>query len=285
MIKNKIILITGAHGFLGSNIYKLLKNHNQVFRYGKFRKRQIISEEGLKKFNKNFDIIIHCAGSSSVTKSIEDPAKDYQKTVGSTKAVINFIKSQKNKIKLIYISSPAVFGNSIKKKLLKPISAYGKNKLKSEKLLIKFSKEMKLDLVIIRFFSLYGEGLKKQLLWDTLSKLKQKVFSFYGDGSETRSWMHISDAIKVINLAVENNIKGLKIINAPGNDVLTNKEFINNIYKISNAKQKPVFTGIIRKGDPKKQILNNTDLVRIGWKQSVSMSKGLKKYIKWFKKQ
>ena len=97
MIKNKIILITGAYGFLGLNIYKLLKNNNQVFRYGKFSKRQIISEEGLKKFNKNFDIIIHCAGSSSVTKSIEDPAKDYQKTVGSTKAVVNFIKTQKKK--------------------------------------------------------------------------------------------------------------------------------------------------------------------------------------------
>lgn len=285
MLFKKKILITGGYGFLGSGIYRSLKFKNILFRYGKFSEKKIISASGLKKFNKNFDIIIHCAGSSSVTKSIEDPAKDYQKTVGSTKAVINFIRTQKKKIKLIYISSPAVFGNSIKKKLLKPISPYGKNKLKSEKLLIKLSKEMKLDLVIIRFFSLYGEGLKKQLLWDTLSKLKKKVFSFYGDGSETRSWMHISDAIKVINLAVENNIKGLKIINAPGNDVLTNKEIINNIYKISNAKEKPVFTGIIRKGDPKKQILNNTDLVRIGWKQSVSMSKGLKKYIKWFKKK
>jgi UDP-glucose 4-epimerase len=285
MIKKKIILITGGYGFLGSKIYRLLKNNNQVLRYGKFSKRQIISAEGLKKLKKNFDIIIHCAGSSSVGKSIEDPVKDYLKTVGSTKAVINFIKTQKKKIKLIYISSPAVFGNSINQKLLKPISPYGKNKLKSEQLLIKFSKERNLEIAIIRFFSLYGEGLKKQLLWDTLFKLKNKVFSFYGDGSETRSWMHVSDAIKVINLVLEKSIKRLKIINAAGNDALTNEEIINNIYRICNVKEKPVFTGVIKKGDPKKQIFNNIDLDIIGWKQSVSMSKGLKKYIKWFKKQ
>ena len=275
----------GGYGFLGSNIYKLLKNNNQVFRYGKFSKRKIISVSSLKKFKKNFDIIIHCAGSSSVAKSIEDPKNDYQKTVGSTKALINFIKIQKKKNKLIYISNPAVYGNSIKKKLIKTISPYGKNKLKSEQLLIKFSKEINLELIIIRFFSLYGEGLKKQLLWDILSKIKKKVFTFYGDGSEIRSWMHISDATSVVNLVLENSIRGVKIINAAGNNALTNKEIVNNIYKNCNIKEKPLFTGINKKGDPNKQIFSNIDLKSIGWKQSVSISEGLKKYIKWFKKQ
>jgi UDP-glucose 4-epimerase len=285
ILKKKRILITGGYGFLGSSLYSSLKNKNKVFRFGKFSKKKIISATILKKIKKNFDIIIHCAGSSSVAKSIEDPAKDYQKTVGSTKALINFIKMEKKKIKLIYISSPAVFGNSIKKKLLKPISPYGKNKLKSEQLLIKLSKEMNIEIAIIRFFSLYGEGLKKQLLWDILSKLKKKAFSFYGDGSETRSWMHISDATRVVNLVLKNNIRGVKFINAPGNNVLTNKQIINNIYKKCNVKEKPFFTGIIKKGDPKKQIFSNDDLKSIGWKQTVDISVGLKKYIKWFKKQ
>jgi UDP-glucose 4-epimerase len=284
-VKKKNILILGGYGFFGSNLYRLLKKNHHVFRYGKFSKEKKISIITLKKIKKSFDVIIHSAGSSSVAKSIEDPKKDYQKTVGSTKALINFIKTQKKKIKLIYISSPAVFGNSIKKKLLKPISPYGKNKLKSEQLLIKLSKEINLEIIIIRFFSLYGEGLKKQLLWDILSKLKKKVFSFYGDGSETRSWMHISDATSVVNLVLENSIRGVKIINAPGNNALTNKEIINNIYKNCNVKEKPLFTGILKKGDPKKQIFSNIDLKSIGWKQSVSISVGLKKYIKWFKKQ
>ena len=83
---------------MGSGIYRSLKFKNILFRYGKFSKKKIISASGLKKFNKNFDIIIHCAGSSSVTKSLEDPVKDYQKTVGNTKSVINFIKKQKKKL-------------------------------------------------------------------------------------------------------------------------------------------------------------------------------------------
>ena len=88
------------------------------------------------------------------------------------------MKSQKNKTKLIYISSPAVYGNSIDKKILKPISPYGKNKLKSERLLIQFSKLNNCEITIIRFFSLYGEGLNKQLIWDTLKKIKKKIIHF-----------------------------------------------------------------------------------------------------------
>jgi UDP-glucose 4-epimerase len=199
VIKKKI-LILGGYGFLGSKLYRSLKDNYYVFRYGKFSKKKEISLSTLKKIKKNFDIIIHSAGSSSVTESIVNPKKDLKKTVGSTRALIKFIKEKKIKPRLVFISSPAIFGDSIKKRIMQPISPYGRNKLKSEKLLKTFAKKNKLDLSIVRFFSLYGEGLKKQLLWDVLCKLKNNIFVFNGSGSEIRSWMHVSDAVKIINL-------------------------------------------------------------------------------------
>ena len=282
-IKKKI-LILGGYGFLGSNLYKSLKDIHYVFRYGNFSKKKKISLYGLKKIKKIFDIIIHSAGGSSVAQSILDPKEDKKKTVGSTRTLMKFIKETKIKPKLIFISSAAVFGNSMKKKK-RPISPYGKHKVKSEKLLINFAKKNKLELNIIRFFSLYGEGLKKQLLWDVLCKLEKNFFIFNGSGKELRSWMHISDAVKIINLILFNSLKKINIINAPGHDVLTIKEVVNKIYKYLHVKKKPIFNNIPRKGDPKIQVHDNNDLKLLGWKQSVDFSSGLKKYIEWFKKQ
>ena len=96
MIKKKSILITGGYGFLGTNIFKNLKKKNKVIRIGKFKKKKIITFKNLKRLNIHFDIIIHCAGGSSVINSIEYPKQDYDKTVGSIKAVIRFIKLHNN---------------------------------------------------------------------------------------------------------------------------------------------------------------------------------------------
>ncbi len=285
MVIKKKILILGGYGFLGSKLYRSLKDNYYVFRYGKFSKKKEISLSTLKKIKKNFDIIIHSAGSSSVSESIVNPKKDLKKTVGSTSALIKFIKTKKIKPRLVFISSPAIFGDSIKKRIMQPISPYGRNKLKSEKLLKTFAKKNKLELNIVRFFSLYGEGLKRQLLWDVLCKIKKNIFVFNGSGSERRSWMHVNDAVKIINLILLNSSKTTSIVNAPGNDAFTNKEVINKIYKYLHVKEKPTFNNIGRKGDPIILVYDNKDLKKLKWKQSVPFSLGLKKYIKWFQKK
>ena len=285
MIKNKSILITGGYGFLGSNIYQALKKKNKVVRFGSFKKKKIINYLNLKRLDFFFDIIIHCAGGSSVSKSFINPTQDYKKTVISTNAVIRYLKSQKNKTKLIYISSPAVYGNSIDKKILKPISPYGKNKLKSEKLLIQFSKFNDCEITIIRFFSLYGEGLNKQLIWDTLKKIKKKNYTFCGTGDEKRSWMYVKDAVKIIKLSIVKSKKKIRIIDAPGNITLKNKALINLIYKLSKILEKPRFNGVLRKGDPVNLSSNTIDLRRMGFKKYTTLKNGLKNYIKWFKKR
>lgn len=285
MIKNKKILILGGFGFLGSWLYKILKKQNSVYRYGRLSRKQTISLYNLKKIKKTFNIIIYSAGSSSVPESILNPKKDYKKNIGSTEALIKFIKIKKIKPKIVFVSSSAVFGNKIREKLMQPISPYGRNKLKSEQLLIKYAKKNNLKLIIIRFFSLYGEGLKKQLLWDVLCKIKKNNFSFYGTGLEVRSWMHAEDAVKVINNALLFSKKNIQIINAPGKAVMTNKEIINKIYKNCHIRTKPIFNKIKRTGDPKILAFNHKDLKKIKMKESINLSFGLKNYIKWFQEK
>ena len=97
--------------------------------------------------------------------------------------------------------------------------------------------------------------------------------------------MHIKDAIKVIHLSIQKYQDGIKIINAPGKEILTNKNVVELIYKNYNIKNKPFFNGITRKGDPTQQVLGNKDLKDLNFVQSINFQKGLNKYIKWFKKK
>ena len=102
-IKKKI-LILGGYGFLGSNLYRSLKDIHYVFRYGNFSKKKEISLSGLKKIKKNFDIIIHSAGGSSVTQSILDPKEDKKKNSRINKNADEIYQRNKNQTKInIYI--------------------------------------------------------------------------------------------------------------------------------------------------------------------------------------
>ena len=176
------ILITGVFGFVGNNIFLHLKKRFNVLGIGRKKNskvkiyNQLINKKVTKTnlVNLNFlpDIILHCAGSSSVIQSYKNKKLDYKKNVETTKEIIKFIEYLKIKPRIVFFSSAAVYGNhcnKIKKKT-KPISPYGKNKLLSEKILLKKSKKLKFKLNILRFYSIYGRGLKKQLIWDFAKK-------------------------------------------------------------------------------------------------------------------
>ena len=290
------ILITGVHGFIGKKVFDQIK-YKDIRGIGRAKSKNVrikskkvsnknITIKNLLKLNFSPDVIIHCAGSSSVGFSIENPYLDYVKNVQTTKIILDFIKKQKKEIRLIFLSSAAVYGNSCSfySKKLRPISIYGKNKLKSEKILIKNSSRYNYKLIILRVYSVYGIGLRKQLLWDACNKIKRNNNEFYGSGKEVRSWININDLVKyIIYFTFVKNIK-YKIIDISGNDTLNNYEFLKKVFKIFNFKKTISFNNIIKIGDPKRQIFNNKKVKSLKLKPKINLNTGLVEYIKWFKK-
>ena len=127
--------------------------------------------------------------------------------------------------------------------------------------------------------------MKKQLIWDVLTKLKNKNYQFYGSGSEIRSWMNVNDAAKIVKLSILSKDSSIMTLNAPGQDTLTNKQLIKKIYKICGVSKKPIFNNLIKKGDPKILKYNKSDLKKINWKKYKNFTKGLREYIEWFQKK
>jgi nucleoside-diphosphate-sugar epimerase len=290
------ILITGVCGFVGNNLYLKLKKKNELIGIGrknrnyKNKYKNIIEKEITHKnlVNLNFkpNVIIHCAGSGSVTKSIQNPKIDYEKNVNTTKELIKFISELTKKPKVIMFSTAAVYGNSCEKnkKQLKPISPYGRNKLKSENILLKKSKKFRFELMILRFYSIYGVGLKKQLIWDVCEKINNKINVFYGSGNEMRSWINIKDVNRLIQFLIKKGSISNQTLDISGNDVVKNKFLVKKLFKLLNINKLPYFNKKNKKGDPIDQIFNNSILKNLGWKPKINLSNGLKEYAQWYKK-
>ena len=280
MIKNKKILIIGGYGFIGKNLYGRLKKTNKVLRFGKTNKAtKKINLKNLKKIKYNFDIIFYCAGSGTVALSKTNPREDYYRNVISVKETLKYINFLSNKPDLIFVSSAAVYGNSIKNKKLKPISNYGKNKLLAEKAVIKFCKKEKIRSIILRFFSIYGPGLKKQLIWDAINKFKKKDFTFYGTGNEIRSWMFIDDAIKLIIYSYKKLSTKQQIFNLSSGENIKVKAILNNLLNKLKLKNKIEFNKKLLDSNPNYLAHSNNSSKKLGLKKFVKIKEGLKKYV------
>ena len=90
----------------------------------------------------------------------------------------------------------------------------------------------------MRFFSIYGPGLKKQLIWDAINKFKKKDFTFYGTGDEIRSWMFVDDAIKLIIYSYKKLSTKNQIFNLSSGENIKVKAILNKLLNILKLKIK-----------------------------------------------
>ncbi len=297
------ILITGAYGFLGRNTAKQFKNagHGVVgMGHGKWDRdaysqwgldewhETTITFEALLNINKKFDLIVHCGGSGSVGFSYENPYEDFRKSVQSTLDILEYIRLQNPGCKFIYPSSPAVQGNlgniRIKEEMAAvPISPYGFHKKMAEELCLSYHNNYNIQIGIIRFFSIYGNGLQKQLLWDACKKIQESdSVTFFGTGKETRDWIHISDATNLIE-CVSKNLTGFDVINGGGGQSTSIETIIKLLCKYF---QKPVdinFNGHVKAGDPTHFWADTSKALALGWTPTMKIEDGLKDYLEYFK--
>lgn len=297
------VLITGAYGFLGRNValrFKEFGNYVAGIGHGKWCNEEhiqwglddwyetTITFEALLNINRKFDLIVHCGGSGSVAFSKENPYEDFRKSVYSTLALLEFIRLQNPDCKFIYPSSPAAQGNQgnipIKEDMEGiPVSAYGFHKKIAEELCLSYHKNFNINIGIIRFFSIYGEGLKKQLLWDACMKIYQSnEVIFFGTGKETRDWIHISDAVELIYV-FSNTLWGYDIINGGSGKSMKIEKVITSLCTHFKKPVQVTFNGKLKKGDPVYFWADINKALCLGWEPKVEIRNGLRDYVAYFK--
>ncbi|MEM1573824.1 MAG: NAD-dependent epimerase/dehydratase family protein [Candidatus Methanomethylicaceae archaeon] len=259
------VLITGGVGFIGSNIAIHLKNQGyDVIVFDNLKRAKlstlekinlykipiiigdVLNTKKLRKALTDVDIVIHAAAYISVEESVKKPTLYFKNNVVGTVNVAN-ICLNKN-IKLIYISSAAVYGNPINLPInenhpTNPISPYGLSKLMGEEV-IKFYGKYGLKYVILRLFNVYGLGQSNTysgVINCFIQRLKEgKPPIIYGDGLQTRDFIHVNDVAEAIKLSIEKEIEN-EIINIATGKPITIRELAKLIINYSNKNLKPIF--------------------------------------------
>lgn len=231
------ILITGGAGFVGKHLVQKLQERGtkvtildnlstgsteNIPSSGiSFFKGDIRSKDDLRKAAADVDAIVHLAATVSVPVCENDPVSCTENNVTGTSNVFEVAKEFGIR-KVVYASSAAVYGNldssSIKEdSATVPVSQYGKSKLENEKTALSFSGSI--DSVGLRFFNIYGPGLKMEnaypsVLVSFFKRIKNsEPLTVFGDGKQTRDFVHVSDIVQAIIKSLELRTPGSHIFN------------------------------------------------------------------------
>lgn len=305
MNASKNILITGASGFIGTwlanefvtNGYSIfgidlrIPDKPEIWKGFSISSCETTDFESLLGDNSVF-AVCHLAGGASVGYSVIDPYSDFSSLMPGTARLAIYIIQKHSNAKFMFFSSAAVYGNSYHSQIdesfpLDPISPYGVHKLTAETLLINYAKIFNLKLIVLRIFSVYGSGLKKQLIWDLgqLAIIAQKSglnsISLKGTGNEKRDFIHISDICRSVLILINKNLPKLTLLNlASGREVS-----VANISALLIEKLKLnisiQFSGIVPSGDPICLTANISKLKELEINSIISLSEGLELTANW----
>lgn len=285
----------GSKGFLGSNLFNYFSQKHKVYGCDILNDKnknyfQVIktNPDYSQIFKENkFDLCINASGSSNIQLSLTNPNLDYTLNVDNVKKILDSIKDYNPECKLLQISSAAVYGNPdslpIKENSSKkPISIYGKNKLIAEQLCNKYAKKHNIKITIVRPFSIYGPGLRKQIFWDLHQRSKQGEINIYGTGNESRDFIYISDFINSMNLIVSKGLFKEEIYNIANGDEIFIKDAVKTFFKNRDIKYN--FTGLIKIGDPINWKSDISKIQSLGYKTQINIKEGINNYLEWLKK-
>ena len=285
----KKILITGATGFIGTNLIpELIKNHkivgiskNKIKSSKNFISSSIdITNENLKIKNK-FTDIIHMAAHSDVAYCNLNPIKCYELNVKSTQKMLEV--ARKNDSNFIFLSSSHVYGNPIKQSIVEnsscnPSTHYGSSKRMSEILCETYSKTYGLDIQVARLFSVYGpKSPKSNLIFNIIDQIINNSKIILGNTYPKRDFIFISDVIIGLIKILNSKKKGFQIYNIGSGKSISVENVVKNCLTISNKKLKIISSKEKRRENEIINIQANISKMKkeFNWKTEISLKKGL----------
>jgi nucleoside-diphosphate-sugar epimerase len=178
----------------------------------KFLEGDIRDESKLEAAFNGVDAVIHLAALIDITASVSDPASTNDVNVNGTLNVLREAARCKAR-RLVFASSAAVYGDSKKlpideNVIVNPISPYAASKLAGEGYCKAFTGSKNLSTVVLRFFNVYGPRSEKSPYCGVITKFLQQAnkgetLKIFGDGQQTRDFIHVRDIVEALILALE----------------------------------------------------------------------------------
>jgi len=312
------ILLTGAAGFIGSNLTdRLLDIGNEVVgldNFDPFYARNI-KENNLRTAHKNtrfsfiegdiceeatwaaingkdIDLIIHLAAKAGVRPSMEDPINYNRVNIMGTTYLLEF--ARKNKIKkVLFASSSSVYGVNenlpwrVDDKSLQPISIYASSKMAGEQLCNLYQQHFGLKIVGLRFFTVFGPRQRPDLAIHKFVKsiINGKRIQLFGTGHTFRDYTYIDDIVNGVIGAIGYESQKFELFNLGNSHTVSLLDLVKTIEEVLDKKAEIDFLPE-QPGDVPytwSDIEKSKQL--LGYDPHTGIKEGIEKFINWYKSE
>ena len=233
------------------------------------------------------DVCIHCAGRASVDLSFTDPSGDFEASVMVTANLIEALRTEAPRCRLVFASSAAVYGQPAalpvsEDQAPEPISPYGYHRQLCEALCREYADVYGLPITVARIFSAYGPGLRRQILWDICRRaLAASEVVLRGTGDETRDFLHGHDVGRaLVHLALEADGRGEAVNVASGRETRI-RDLAELALEHLGVETNLRFTGESHPGNPTNWRANVERLGGLGFSPEVPLVAGVAAYAAW----
>jgi UDP-glucuronate 4-epimerase len=310
------VLVTGGAGFIGSHVVEALlaRGHevavvddfNDYYdpalkrrNVAGFRGRASVLEAGIRDtaslrllFAQNqFDAILHLAARAGVRASVSHPRLYAEVNYLGTQCVLELAREFGVR-KFVLASSSSVYGLSQKVPFreddlaIRPISPYAATKLAAEALGHAYHHLHGLDVVCLRFFTVYGPRQRPDLAIHkfTSAIVRGKAVEIYGDGGARRDYTHIEDIVQGVLACLDREF-GFEIINLGESRTVELRELVRLIEKAAGK------TARVRQlpAQPGDVPITYADIAKarrlLGYNPQVNIEDGIERFVDWFRNQ
>ena len=311
MIKNSLdwsgkkVLVTGGNGFLGSHVVNELKNLNvkDVFTPAS-KDYDLRNRTDCKKVLKDIDVVFHLASTSGGIMFLKErPAEAFYdnimmgvnliheaKEAGIEKLIITGAVSSYPKLAPIPFNEKNIWDGY-------PDETNAPYGIAKRTLLVQsqaYRQQFDFNSIILFLTNLYGpkdhfdptSATVIPALINKISSAKKqnkKSISIWGDGTPTRDFLYVQDAVRGLMLAAEKYDEGLPI-NLGSDQETTINELVNLISKITGFKGQIKWDKSKPNGQPRRKVSNKLAEEKLGFKSETTLEEGLQKTIEWFQK-
>lgn len=239
------------------------------------------------------DYIVHLAAVSSVPKSVQDPMTDCTTNVIGT---LNYLEAARTEgvKRFVFASSVAPIGDAeppIHENMpANPKAPYGASKLAGEGYCSAYAEAFGVPTVALRFANVYGPlAEEKETVIPKFVRraLNGEAIEVYGDGKQTRDYVHTDDLVRAIILSARLEGSGAELFQIATNSETTINDLLDFLLPILEDEAgiddiKVVYTDP-RTGDIRRNYADTRRAEkRLGWTPKVSLKEGLTSTVRSF---
>jgi dTDP-glucose 4,6-dehydratase len=329
LFKPSSVLVTGGAGFIGSNFVRHLLAGDAGVKVsvldaltyaGDWRNLEGVSEQYGSRFrfvqgdicdasavNELFakeavDAVVHLAAETHVDRSIDEPLPFVRTNVLGTAVLLEQARSawrKRTDVRFHHVSTDEVHGTLAATGRFaegtpyNPSNPYSASKASADHLVRAWRRTYRLPVTISNSCNNYGpyqfpEKLLPLLIFRALA---EQPLPIYGDGSQVRDWLYVSDHCRALEMVLRRGAPGRTYHVSAGNE-RTNLEFAREVCAIlDELRPRPTghsYAHLItfvedRPGHDQRYVLDSTRIrEELGWSPAVNLASGLRTTIEWY---